>query len=121
MGLSDASDLFDDGLPLGEPASQQEEDGDVEVLLDARQPPVSFFVASTRTRRRAAACPLEFWLVQARSDCLHRAPSTKMLQWSVQFSISDPHMFGKKCVGCKDRFSRVRRRRSCGSDWVTIL
>ena len=37
--------------------------------------------------------PTEFWLVQARSDCLHRAQSTKMLQWSVQASISDPNMY----------------------------
>ena len=37
--------------------------------------------------------PIQFWLEQARSDCVHRAQSTKMLQWSVQFSISDPNMY----------------------------
>ena len=37
--------------------------------------------------------PIQFWLEQARSDCLHRAQSTKMLQWSVQSSISDPNMY----------------------------
>ncbi len=34
----------------------------------------------------------EFGLVQARSGCLHRA------------------VYGKQCLGCKRRFSRVRRR-----------
>jgi hypothetical protein len=44
---------------LGEPASLGEEEGDVGDRLAARRPPVRVFVASTRTRRRAAACRLK--------------------------------------------------------------
>ncbi len=50
MDLNDASDLLDDGLQLGEPASLGEEEGDVGGLLAARRPLVRVFVAATRTR-----------------------------------------------------------------------
>ena len=38
MDLSEGSDLFDDGLRLGEPSSLGEEEGDVGDRLAARQP-----------------------------------------------------------------------------------
>ena len=40
MDLSDASDLLEDGLPVGEPASLAEEEGDVAGRLAARRQPV---------------------------------------------------------------------------------
>ncbi len=52
------------------------------------QPSASFMLLALK-----AGFVQQFLVVQARADCLHRASSTKMLQLSVQFSISDPNMY----------------------------